>query len=330
MKAAILGIAGPALAPEEAVLFRALRPAGVILFRRNVEEPGQLRALTAALRSVMPESAVLMVDQEGGRVARLRPPHWRAHPAAGRIGALWATDPHAARRAAWLQGALIGADCAAAGFDTVCAPVLDLRLPGAHDVVGDRGFSAEPEVVAALGRAMADGLLAAGIQPVGKHAPGHGRAEADSHLALPVVRAADLEADFLPFISNADLPWLMTAHILYDRLDPARPATLSRPIIEGVIRGRIGFQGVLVTDDLTMRALDGEPGGLAAEAIAAGCDIALHCSGEPAAGEAVLRAVPELSSMGAARLAAARARTESARVALDPDALAAERDRLLG
>ena len=270
------------------------------------------------------------MDQEGGRVARLRPPHWRTHPAAGSIGALWAGDPEAARRAAWLSGALIGAECSGAGFDTVCAPVLDLRLPGAHDVVGDRGFGAEPEAVAALGRAMAEGLLAAGVQPVGKHAPGHGRAEADSHLALPVVRAADLEADFEPFIRNADLPWLMTAHILYERLDPARPATLSRPIIETVIRGRIGFRGVLVTDDLTMRALAGEPGGLAAEAIAAGCDIALHCSGELDAGEAVLRAVPEVSPITAARLAAGRARAADARVALDADALAAERDRLLG
>ncbi len=328
-RAAVVGIAGTALAAEEAALFRAVPPAGIILFRRNVEEPAQLRALTAALREVLPAGAVLMVDQEGGRVARLRPPHWRAHPSAARIGELHATDRGAGRRAAWLTGALIGRDCAEAGLDTVCAPVLDLRFPGAHDVIGDRSFGPDPDAVAALGRAMADGLLAAGIQPVGKHAPGHGRAEADSHLALPVVRAADLAPDCVPFIANADLPWLMTAHILYERLDPDRPATLSPGIIARVIRGTIGFQGVLVTDDLTMRALAGEPGGLAGAAIAAGCDVALHCSGELAASEAVLLAVPPVPPATASRLAVAGALAAGRRSAFDAEAFAAERDRLL-
>ena len=330
MKPAVVGIAGFALSDDEAALFRSLPPAGAILFRRNVEEPGQLCALTRALRTVLPPGAVLMVDQEGGRVARLRPPHWRTHPPAERIGALHARNPAAGLRVAWLTGVLIGLDCAAAGFDTVAAPVLDLRLPGAHDVIGDRGFGADPDSVGALGRAMAAGLLAAGIQPVGKHAPGHGRAVADSHFALPTVPDADLAADYRPFIANADLPWLMTAHILYERLDPELPATLSAPIIERVIRGRIGFQGVLVTDDLTMGALTGEPGALAAAAIAAGCDIALHCSGDIAASEAVLRALPALSAPAAARLAAARAMAAGSWVALDGDGLAAERDRLLG
>jgi beta-N-acetylhexosaminidase len=329
LKAAILGVAGTVLGEDEAALFRARPPAGVILFRRNVEDPGQLRALNASLRQVLPRGAVIMVDQEGGRVARLRSPHWRAHPPAGQVGALCLSDRQAGLRAAWLCGALIGADCAAAGFDTVCAPVLDLLYPGRSDVVGDRSFGADPEDVAALGRAMAEGLFAAGVQPVAKHAPGHGRAETDSHHALPVVRDAELERDFIPFARNADLPWLMTAHILYERLDPSRPATLSRKIIQNVIRERIGFRGVLVSDDLTMRALEGEPGDLARETLAAGCDLALHCSGELAAGEAVLQAVPDVTAEAARRMQAARARAEASRVALDADALAAERDRLL-
>jgi beta-N-acetylhexosaminidase len=171
MKAAIVGIAGPALTPSEARTLRALRPAGVILFARNVESPVQLRALTASLRDILPPEAVLMVDQEGGRVARLRPPHWRAHPPAGTIGALYARDPSAGLRAAWITGVLIGLDCAEAGFDVACAPVLDLRIPGAHDVIGDRAYGADPEAVGALGRAVAEGLMQAGIHPVAKHMP---------------------------------------------------------------------------------------------------------------------------------------------------------------
>jgi beta-N-acetylhexosaminidase len=190
MKAAIVGIAGPTLSADEVALFRAQPPSGVILFARNVETPAQLRSLTASLRRALPPRAVLMVDQEGGRVARLRPPHWRAHPPAATLRTL---------RAAWLTGALIGLDCAAAGFDVVAAPVLDLAIPGAHSVIGDRALAEEPTAVARLGRALAAGLLAAGIQPIGKHAPGHGRARVDSHLALPRVEANDLDADLLPF-----------------------------------------------------------------------------------------------------------------------------------
>jgi hypothetical protein len=224
MKAAIVGIAGPELGGVEAGLLRAQPPAGVILFARNIIDPPQLAALVAALRRVLPADAVLMVDQEGGRVARLRPPHWRAHPPAAALGALFARSPAGGLRAAWLTGALIGLDCAAAGLDVVAAPVLDLRLPGAHAVIGDRALAADPVTVGRLGRAVAAGLLAAGVQPVGKHAPGHGRARLDSHLALPEVAADDLDADLLPFALNADLPWAMTAHILYPTWDPARGA----------------------------------------------------------------------------------------------------------
>lgn len=329
MKAAIVGIGGPVLAAEEAALFRVHPPAGVILFARNIIDPPQLAALMASLRAVLPAAAVLMVDQEGGRVARLRPPHWRAHPPAAAIGAVFARAAARGLRVAWLTGALIGRDCAAVGFDVVAAPVLDLGLPGAHAVIGDRALAEHSRDVARLGRAVAAGLLAAGIQPVGKHAPGHGRAKLDSHQALPTVEANDLDADLLPFALNADLPWAMTAHILYPAWDAACPATLSPVVIGTVIRRRIGFEGVLVTDDLAMRALSGAPAALARQALAAGCDLALYCAGDTAPTAALLAACPEVTPGTAARLAGGRALAAGRRVVLDAAALAEERDRLL-
>lgn len=325
-RAAIVGISGTALLPGEAALLRAHPPTGVILFRRNIESPGQLRQLIPALRAALLPGAVLMLDQEGGRVARLRPPHWRAHPSCGAIGVL---PPDQAQRAAFLQGALIGRQCAEAGFDTVCAPVLDRRLPGASEVIGDRAFAEDPREVARCARAMAAGLLAAGIQPVGKHAPGHGRATLDSHLALPVVAANDMDADLLPFAANADLPWLMTSHILYPAWDAAHPATLSPAVIEQVIRGRIGFHGVLVSDDLAMHALEGPPEARALAALRAGCDVALYCPGDLEGTAAVLRAAPPLTDAAGARLTAARALAARRAMEFDEAALAAERDRLL-
>ncbi|MFL5281735.1 MAG: beta-N-acetylhexosaminidase [Rhodopila sp.] len=325
MKAAIVGIAGPELLPEEAALFREQPPAGVILFGRNIRDPAQLAGLIAALKAPLPQQADLMVDQEGGRVARLRPPHWQSHPAAGIIGA--SPSPN---RTAGLTGALIGAECAAAGFTVVAAPVLDLRVRGAHEgAVGDRAYSAGPLDVARLGRAMAEGLMAAGIMPVGKHCPGHGRAVVDSHLALPRVSANDLDADIQPFALNADLPWMMTAHIVYDALDHALPATLSPRVIETVIRGRIGFKGVLVTDDLAMNALSGAPADRATAALAAGCDLAVYCSGAFPLTQALLRAVPAVTPAASERMAAARALLAGKRQALDVAALAAERAGLL-
>lgn len=330
MRAAIVGIAGPALEAAEAALFRRHRPAGAILFARNVRDPVQLSALTASLRDVLPPHAVIAIDQEGGRVARLRPPHWRAHPSAARIGAVFMRDAVAGERAAWLSGALIGLDCAGAGFDVVCAPTLDLQVLGAHDVVGDRAYSADPDAVARMGRAMADGLLAAGVQPVAKHAPGHGRAAVDSHLALPRVHAAqDLAQDLRPFMLCAGLPWMMTAHLLYEGLDPDWPATLSAIVIRDGIRGWIGFQGVLVSDDLAMNALSGTPGERAARAVAAGCDVAMQCSGALADSADVLTSSPDLTDAALVRLASARSMAAAARQALDGDALAAERDVLL-
>jgi beta-N-acetylhexosaminidase len=318
MKAAIVGIAGPELLPAEVALFRAHPPAGVILFARNVQDQPQLAALMGNLRRVLPSDAVFMVDQEGGRVARLRPPSWRAHPPAATLRTL---------RRAWLNGALIGLDCAEAGFNTVAAPVLDLSILGAHDVIGDRAFAEDPVLIARLARAFADGLLAAGVQPVGKHAPGHGRARIDSHLSLPVVEVNHLDADILPFACNADLPWMMTAHIVYPAFDPALPATLSPAIIQRIIRRRIAFQGVLVTDDLAMKALAGEPADLAIQALAAGCDLALYCSGAYAPTAALLARCPPLSDLASRRLAQARAKAARRRLDLNAGALALERDR---
>jgi beta-N-acetylhexosaminidase len=319
LKAAIVGIGGPALSAEEAALLRAEAPCGVILFARNIRDPAQLALLVGELRRLLPPGAVLMLDQEGGRVARLRPPHWRAHPPAAALRTV---------RAAWLTGALIGLDCAAAGFEVVAAPVLDLAVPGAHAVIGDRALAEDPLAVARLGRAFAAGLLAAGVQPVGKHAPGHGRARVDSHLQLPRVEANHLEADLLPFVLNADLPWAMSAHIVYPVWDPALPATLSPTVIATIIRGRIGFDGVLVSDDLAMKALTGTPAALARQALAAGCDVACYCSGEFGPTADLLVQCPLLTDAASARLGAARAMAARRRLPLNGSALSAERDRL--
>ena len=334
MKAAIVGIGGPELAASEVRQFRATPPAGIILFARNIADPAQLALLMAALRRVLPADAVLMVDQEGGRVARLRPPGWCAHPAAGVIGAKFQEKPAAGLRAAWLTGALIGQQCRAAGFDVVCAPVLDVRAPGSHDVVGDRAFGTDAASVARLGRAMAQGLLAGGIQPVMKHAPGHGRARVDSHAELPRVEANDLTRDFLPFCANMDVPWAMTAHILYTGRDPDRPATLSATVIAEIIRGTMGFDGVLVSDDLAMGALSGITGAgtpetRAVAALAAGCDLALYCPGGADANAAVLRAVPDIDARGLTRLRRARALAAARHRVCDPRNLARERAILL-
>jgi beta-N-acetylhexosaminidase len=308
-KAAIIGLAGTALTAAEAAILRRHRPLGAILFRRNVENPAQLAALTAALREELGEAAPILVDQEGGRVARLRPPHWTAFPPP----ASFEGGPAAAAEA---NAALLGAECAAAGLDVVCAPLLDLRLPGAHDVIGDRAFSADPAEVSRLGAAWIRGLQSAGCVPVIKHIPGHGRALVDSHASLPRVEAsaAELAADIAPFRDlAASGAWAMTAHILYAAWDSARPATLSPQVIGQVIRGAIGFEGVLVSDDLAMGAMRGLFDDLARAAIEAGCDIVLHCTGVPAETEAVLAGCPVLSDAALRRLAASREAVARAR-----------------
>ncbi len=267
-----------------------------------------------------------MVDQEGGRVARLRPPHWAAHPPARTIGDLHARNAPAGLRAGWITGALIGAQCRDAGLDVAAAPVLDVADPAGHNVIGDRAFSPDPLAVAALGRATARGLLAAGVQPVGKHAPGHGRARADSHHQLPELNNVS-DADLIPFRANAWLPWMMTAHIRYTAQDMHNPATQSSSLIRAI--RALGFDGVLTTDDLAMNALTGTPGERAARALAAGCDVALHCSGVLAETESVLATIPPMPPATRARLAAAAAMATSSRMNLDIPALAAERTSLL-
>jgi beta-N-acetylhexosaminidase len=326
-RAAIIGLSGPLLLPEEADLLRRQRPAGVILFARNVQDPAQLAALTAAIREELGDDAPVLVDQEGGRVARLRPPHWPAFPPA-------AGFENRSAEAARANATLLGLECAAVGLDVVCAPVLDLRLPGMHQVVGDRGFSADPAEVARLGAAWIAGLQAGGTIPVVKHMPGHGRAGVDSHLELPRVTAdrALLAADLAPFAAlSGSGAWGMTAHILYEALDPDRPGTLSPLVIDRAIRGEIGFDGLLVSDDLDMRALAGTPGSLAAAALTAGCDLALQCSGRLQDSEDVLAAVPPMTDRAGARMQAARQamlRASQGRTA-DPAALLAQRDALL-
>lgn len=329
MRRAIIGVSGPALTRADKALLARLPPAGVILFARNIEDPKQLSSLVAELRRVLAPGAVLMVDQEGGRVARLHPPSWPAHPPAAVLGKVFQADPRAGLRASRLTGALIGLECRTAGFDVVTAPVLDLGLPGKHVVIGDRAFGAAPATVAALGAAFAAGLLAAGVQPVMKHIPGHGRAEVDSHFGLPRVESQDLAADLFPFAANARLPWAMTAHILYCQWDARHPATLSSRIIQTIIRKKLGFSGVLVSDDLAMHALSGSAPERAAAACEAGCDLALYCEGKQAANEAVLAAVPELGPSVRARLEAARQASTQHRIELDARSLGAERERLL-
>jgi len=277
----ILGLSGPHLTPDERRLLADYPPAGVILFARNIEEPAQLADLVASIRGAVP-GVKLVVDQEGGRVARLRPPHWAALPAAGRL---------TSADAAYAHGLALGQMCRAAGFDVVTAPVLDLALPGADQVIGDRAICGDAKTVAVLGGQIAAGILAAGCIPVMKHAPGHGRATVDSHKALPRIAAADLSDDFYPFAQNAHLPWAMTAHIVYEALDPENPATLSPIVIRDVIRGRIGFAGTLVSDDLAMHALTGPPAARAAAALTAGCDLALYCTGIFAENAAILKAL---------------------------------------
>jgi len=284
-RAVIFGCAGPRLKATEAEFFRESNPLGFILFRRNCETPEQLTTLVLDLRaSVGRGDAPVLIDQEGGRVVRMVSPHWREPPAAGAIGALAERDSSAGRRAAWLNARLIAADLRQVGIDVCCSPVLDLRYPGASSVVGDRAYSSDPDLVAILGRATADGLLAGGVLPVIKHMPGHGRAIADSHHEMPRIDAtlAELMAsDFRPFCALSNLPIGLGAHILYTALDDARPGTLSPRVISKVIRDAIGFGGLLLSDDLSMRALSGSIGDRAVAALAAGCDIALHCNGKP-------------------------------------------------
>ncbi|HEV2678129.1 MAG TPA: beta-N-acetylhexosaminidase [Aliidongia sp.] len=310
--AAIFGCAGLSLTAEERAFFRETDPAGFILFKRNCEHPDQVRALVADLRtSVGRPTAPVLIDQEGGRVQRLRPPHWRTAPPARRFAELYRRDPAAGLRAAWLNARLIAAELHDLGIDVDCAPVLDNPAPGAHDVIGDRALGGDVATIAALGRAVMDGLLAGGVLPVIKHLPGHGRAQVDSHKHLPIVEASDAELrarDLPPFATLADAPFAMTAHVVYRAWDADRVATWSPDVIGRVIRDAVGFTGCLLSDDLSMQALDGALGDRAGRAIAAGCDLALHCNGDLTEMRDVAAAAGPISEAAAARLAGALGR----------------------
>ena len=304
-QAAILGCAGPTLTRDEVWTFRRNPPLGFILFARNLENREQIADLVGHLRSTVGrDDAPVLIDQEGGRVARLRGDGWWDAPPAGRFGALARTALPAACEAARLNARLIADDLASAGIDVDCAPVLDLDIAGAHQIIGDRSYGGDPVVVAALGRAVCEGLLAGGVLPVVKHIPGHGRSAVDSHLALPRVDAERevLDAgDFEPFRLLADLPMAMTAHIVYAAVDVGRAATVSAAVIAQVIRGAIGFDGLLMSDDLGMHALDGDLGNRVRAALNAGCDIALHCSGVAEDNAAVLEAAPRMTEQAMVR-----------------------------
>ena len=281
---AIYGCSGTVLSEQERDFFRQTRPWGFILFARNISEPTQVKALIEQLRDTVGDGqAPVLIDQEGGRVARLKPPHWRARPPAARFGVLHAENPEAAREATYLNARLIAHDLAVLGINVDCLPVLDVPVPGAHDIIGDRAFATDPATIIALGRAQIEGLIDGSLLPVMKHIPGHGRAESDSHLALPRV-SAEMEqlsaSDFVTFRSLDQCPIAMTAHVVYESIDPQRPATTSPKVIRDVIRGEIGFDGLLMSDDLSMKALDGPLSVRARQAQFAGCDLVLHCNGD--------------------------------------------------
>lgn len=308
-RACILGCEGLRLNADERQFFGDANPFGLILFARNIDNPDQVRALVGEFRSIVGRAnAPVLIDQEGGRVQRLRPPHWPDYPPAKKFGELYDRNRDAALSAVRLGARLIAADLADLGVSVDCSPVADLLHPDTHGVIGDRAYGSDPVSVAALAGEAAQGLLDGGVLPVLKHIPGHGRARADSHEALPVVDTPldELDrTDFDPFRRLAHLPVAMTAHVVYSALDAGRPATVSPAVVGQIIRGRIGFDGLLLTDDLSMKALQGNLGRRAEAALSAGCDIALHCNGRLDEAREVAAAAPLLSGNPARRAMAA-------------------------
>ncbi len=332
MQPVIFGLSGFTLTPDEAALFRAANPAGYILFARNCDTPAQVRALTDSLRALCGrETLPILIDQEGGRVARLRPPHWPAFPTAARFAELYAVAPISAMRAATLNAQAIGHTLAELGITVNCLPLLDVRDAEGHDIIGDRAYGDDPLQVAALGRATLDGLRASGVVGVVKHIPGHGRARADSHLELPVVTASAeaLETDLRPFRTLAQAPMAMTAHVVYTAWDSARCASVSPVVIDGVIRRTIGFDGWLMSDDLGMKALNGSMAARAQAVLDAGCDVALHCSGDFAEMQEIASAVSGMTPQSSERLARAMAWAAPRPEGLALADLIEERDALL-
>jgi beta-N-acetylhexosaminidase len=331
-RAFITGVSGPELSAEERGFIRNERPWGFILFKRNIVTPAQVILLVDELRSAIgkPDAPVL-IDQEGGRVQRLGPPHWPVYPPGAVFGALYDLDPALGLAAARLSARLIAADLIEAGVTVDCLPLADVPVAGADTVIGNRAYGTEPAKVAAIARAVTEGLEQGGILPVLKHIPGHGRATADTHFRLPEVKTskAELErTDFAAFQRLADLPMAMTAHVVFSALDPAHPATTSATIIEQVIRGVIGFQGLLMSDDVSMNALSGSLAERTRAIFAAGCDMVLHCNGKLDEMREVVRETPELSGNALQRAHRALA-SRRAPQAFDRLAARAELDALI-
>jgi beta-N-acetylhexosaminidase len=311
VRAFITGLAGTALSPTERAFVREHEPWGFIIFKRNVETPSQLRRLIGAVREAAGRNVPVLVDQEGGRVQRLGPPHWPSYPPGAAYGYLYDRNTADGIRAAYLGARLIAADLTAVGIDVDCLPVADVPASDADPIIGDRAYGQSADKVSALARAVADGLLEGGVLPVLKHIPGHGRATADSHHALPVVETDQdtlRKSDFAALRPFSNLPLGMTAHVVYTAIDPIAPATTSVTLVRNVIRGWLGFAGLLMSDDISMGALSGSIETRARMAIAAGCDVILHCSGELAEMQAVASAVPVLAGEAAARADAALGR----------------------
>ncbi len=309
-RAFITGLSGLTITATERAFLRESQPWGLILFARNISDPAQVADLTQSFREILGREAPVLVDQEGGRVQRLRPPHWPAYPPGARYGALYDRNPAMGLSTARLAGHLIAADLKALGIDVDCLPIADVPVPGGDPVIGDRAYGTEPGKVAAIAGAVAEGLLAGGVLPVLKHLPGHGRAGADSHHALPVVDTdrATLEAtDFAAFKPLAHLPLGMTAHVVFSAIDPIAPATTSVTMVGQVIRGFIGFQGLLMGDDVSMNALSGSIAERSRASLKAGCDVVLHCNGQLDEMIAVAGEAPELSGVAAQRADAALA-----------------------
>ncbi|HMA56793.1 MAG TPA: beta-N-acetylhexosaminidase [Pseudolabrys sp.] len=309
-RAFITGLEGLTVSPNERAFLREARPWGLIIFKRNVSGPDQVAELTQSFREIVGAEAPVLVDQEGGRVQRLGPPHWRAYPPGARYGQLYDRQPEVGIAAARLAGHLIAADLRPLGIDVDCLPIADVPAAGGDPVIGDRAYGTEPGKVARIAKAIAEGLKAGGVLPVLKHLPGHGRATTDSHHNLPVVNTdrATLEAtDFSAFRPLAGLPLGMTAHVVFSAIDPIAPATTSVTMVRQVIRGFIGFQGLLMSDDVSMNALSGSIAERSRDALAAGCDVVLHCNGDLREMVAVAGATPELSGEAAIRAEAALA-----------------------
>jgi beta-N-acetylhexosaminidase len=318
----ISGCAGTSLSVEEIAFFKSAKPWGLILFRRNVVDRAQVKALTDAFReAVGREHAPVLVDQEGGRVQRLGPPNWRKYPAAASFEGAKRNDPYVTRDLVRLSARMMAHDLREVGITVDCAPVLDVPAPGSHQIVGDRAFAADPARAGLLARACAEGLLAGGVLPVIKHMPGHGRALADSHLELPVVDASREElvaTDFVAFRALADMPMAMSAHVVFTALDRKKPATTSKKIVREIMRGELNFDGLIMSDDLSMKALSGDMRERTEAVFKAGLDMALHCNGELAEMELVAEAAPKLRGEAKRRAEAALGRLAHTPEPFDP------------